>query len=135
MKICKVCGKRKPKADFNKHPSTKDGLYLKCKACVSEYNSQYLAKNRKRLLAYKQRWNKSPKGREVMAQSIQRLHYKHIARSRIAQGIREGKIIPPLTCTNCEDKSKLEAHHPDYSKPYDVEWLCIPCHHKLHRKS
>ena len=42
-----------------------------------------------------------------------------------------GKLIPqPCKC----GATKVEMHHPDYSKPLLVEWLCRPCHldhHKL----
>jgi hypothetical protein len=31
----------------------------------------------------------------------------------------------------CGNK-KSEAHHTDYSKPYDVIWLCDFHHHQLH---
>jgi hypothetical protein len=27
------------------------------------------------------------------------------------------------------------AHHPDYTDPLTVEWLCNSCHLKEHRKS
>ncbi len=32
-------------------------------------------------------------------------------------------------CSDCGE-TKVEAHHEDYSKPLDVEWLCKK-HHKL----
>ena len=28
---------------------------------------------------------------------------------------------------------RSEAHHRDYSKPLEVEWLCRPCHDDEHR--
>lgn len=34
----------------------------------------------------------------------------------------------PCWCGN----SKAEAHHPDYSNPRLVEWLCRPHHLKVH---
>ena len=48
--------------------------------------------------------------------------------------VKRGKIEKPELCSNCQIKPKLseqiEAHHKDYSKPFDVEWLCVPCHKK-----
>lgn len=37
-------------------------------------------------------------------------------------------------CENCGSTEKLERHHPDYSKPLEVQTLCINCHKKIHRK-
>lgn len=45
---------------------------------------------------------------------------------------RSGKITAPKRCTHCNQKTKLHAHHEDYSKPLDVIWLCRPCHRKVH---
>jgi hypothetical protein len=27
---------------------------------------------------------------------------------------------------------RLEAHHTDYSRPLEVEWLCVSCHRNHH---
>jgi hypothetical protein len=34
-------------------------------------------------------------------------------------------------CRHCGDANS-ERHHPDYSRPLFVIWLCRPCHLKLH---
>lgn len=44
------------------------------------------------------------------------------ARSYLHQYIRRGKIIK-LPCDVCGGLD-VEAHHPDYSKPLEVIWLC-----------
>lgn len=57
------------------------------------------------------------------------------ARSLLSNAICEGKIIRPAKCSLCsENQFKIEAHHPDYSKPYEVIWLCRSCHGIVHRK-
>lgn len=55
------------------------------------------------------------------------------ARAQCAYAIRSGKLIrqPCAACGN----PKSEAHHDDYSKPLNVEWLCRQCHAAAHRKS
>lgn len=30
---------------------------------------------------------------------------------------------------------RAEAHHHDYGNPFDVEWLCRPCHLELHAEA
>jgi hypothetical protein len=34
----------------------------------------------------------------------------------------------PVRCQGCAQERRLEKHHPDYSKPLLVVWLCKPCH-------
>lgn len=54
----------------------------------------------------------------------------------VRSAIERGKLIRPLTCARCgkqpnptsDGRSAIHAHHSDYSKPLDVEWLCPSCH-------
>lgn len=58
--------------------------------------------------------------------------YKIKARNLLQAAVRRGKIIPQ-PCKECGIK-KVDGHHPDYKKPYEVVWLCRSHHSKLHRK-
>ena len=55
---------------------------------------------------------------------------KRMMRYLVYYAIRTG-VLTPTPCKYC-GASKVEAHHPDYSKPLEVEWVCRPCHHKIH---
>src|SRR4030095_15008714 len=44
-----------------------------------------------------------------------------------------GHLVRPSVCTACGAVTKIEAHHPDYSKALVVDWLCRDCHRKVHR--
>lgn len=73
--------------------------------------------------AYMRQWRRAhtltPEGRR-----------KDIARSKAGVYLRRGKI----TRQNCPCGSpESEMHHPDYDRPYDVEWLCRSCHLATHR--
>lgn len=35
-------------------------------------------------------------------------------------------------CSRCQEPGPVEAHHPDYSEPDRIEWLCFPCHKAEH---
>ncbi len=49
-----------------------------------------------------------------------------------AYGVRTGVIKKEHICSNCNQEKPLHKHHEDYGKPYDVIWLCVPCHNQLH---
>jgi RecJ-like exonuclease len=46
---------------------------------------------------------------------------------------RRGKITYPDVCPKCGGSGKIHAHHPDYSKPKEVEFMCARCHKDEHR--
>lgn len=41
----------------------------------------------------------------------------------------------PPACQSCAAIGPVEAHHTDYSRPLDVEWLCRPCHRVADKES
>ena len=49
-------------------------------------------------------------------------------RRRVWAALKAGRLVRPDHCVNCGLVCKPEAHHPDYKKPFEVEWLCRPCH-------
>jgi hypothetical protein len=58
---------------------------------------------------------------------------KRKARLAVSNAIRTGKLrVQP--CERCGYGVGVHAHHEDYSKPLDVNWLCKPCHGQRHRE-
>ena len=55
---------------------------------------------------------------------------KFLAKSHVQYAVRTGKLIREA-CEIC-GKKKTDAHHPDYTKPLDVIWLCRKHHVELH---
>lgn len=56
------------------------------------------------------------------------------ARNAVHAAVKIGILIRPDTCPRCDAVCKIEAHHPDHSKPLDVQWLCMSCHREEDRK-
>ena len=52
----------------------------------------------------------------------------------VAVAIKEGKLVRPPKCESCNKECKPHGHHPDYSKPLEVKWLCQLCHRRIHAK-
>ena len=54
---------------------------------------------------------------------------KHRARMKANYARRNGKLIPePCKCGS----DHVEMHHPDYTKPLEIVWICRNCHLELH---
>ena len=56
------------------------------------------------------------------------------------KAIKKGVLIRPVKCTKCsgiqefsDGRNGIQAHHADYDKPLDVQWLCQKCHFKWHK--
>lgn len=79
----------------------------------------------------------------IIRLAADRRHYerhpqKKRARNAVAHEVRMGRMTAPTVCERCAKPASLHAHHPDYDKPLDVEWLCRPCHiaeHSPERKA
>jgi hypothetical protein len=55
------------------------------------------------------------------------------AQQRVHTAVKSGKIIKPSICTECgKSDSAIHGHHPDYSKPLAVLWVCKDCHVEIH---
>ena len=100
----------------------------------NEYYRKYREKNRKKLRVYGQKYNK--KWRQEHGYNTynwySRNKEKADAHRRVYLEVKSGRLKKE-PCKVCGAK-RVQAHHPDYSKPLKVVWLC-PLHHKLeHRK-
>jgi len=52
------------------------------------------------------------------------------ANNAVMVALRTGRLVRPDACGRCRCSCKPEAHHQDYSRPLDVEWLCRRCHRR-----
>jgi ribosomal protein S27AE len=56
---------------------------------------------------------------------------KSYARKRTRLAVQAGKLERPEECSKCGG-ADVQAHHRDYAKPLEVEWLCGDCHRSAH---
>lgn len=67
------------------------------------------------------------RGRQRVRTQRDRARAAHEAR------VLRGTVIRPGACSRCGlSDRRIEAHHPDYSKPFEVVWLCSRCHGAEH---
>ena len=134
MKICFKCKISKPKESFYVHPRMADGRLGKCKECNK---ADAIATRNKKIEYYRQydTMRSSSKGR-LESNRIRSLEYtKKNKEKRHAHGValnafNSGKIIRK-NCEHCGNEKSV-MHHPDYTRPLYVIWLCTPCHARVH---
>lgn len=130
MKTCNKCGIEKEMSEYYAHKGMKDGYHNQCKSCSSIINKRNRIKNIKHIRKY-DRERESLPNRKATKREAQRRYNKihperHAARSLVGYALNDGRLNkgPCLTCGSMF----TEAHHPDYSKPLEVEWYCRQCH-------
>jgi len=46
--------------------------------------------------------------------------------------VSSGAIKRPSHCSICGNGGRINAHHLDYDKPFEVVWCCSSCHKRIH---
>jgi len=53
----------------------------------------------------------------------------------IERAIKRGRISRPTNCEACNKTPlRINSHHKDYTKWWEVIWLCTACHSKFHKE-
>lgn len=89
--------------------------------------------NRQKELERKKKYHSTPEGKAVINKAVKKYREKfperQLAREAVQRRVKRGRIVPSVCACGA---TKTQAHHPDYSKPLEVEWLCSGCHAKKH---
>lgn len=129
---CSKCKRIKSLKDFFKDRAMQSGLKSACKVCCNTYRKQNSKEKRKtNLIAQLARTNKN----RSKVNKATRIRYHNnreinLIRSKVGHAVRTG-LIDRQPCCMCGDL-KTEAHHYDYSKPFELVWLCRVHHSRLH---
>lgn len=59
---------------------------------------------------------------------------KRNAAARVVTAVNAGKLKRPNSCDFCNRRCKPGGHHMDYSRVFDVIWLCASCHRFSHSR-
>jgi hypothetical protein len=135
-RVCTKCGRPKPLTDFflDKRTGTPRSW---CKACCNAYNRAYRRKHLDHVRARDRRYYRKYKDKQAARERRTDVQAKRAIRQAVYWAVRTGLIERPDRCARCGDSPpphRLHAHHPDYSKPLDVVWLCSLCHGKDHAR-
>ena len=139
MKTCSRCEVEKKDSDFAKNAANEDQMQSYCRICMKEYNA---ARRKKKpegwirktadMKAYLAQWKVDHPGymNKKKKEWLQKNPERAKCRDRYRWALRSGKLVP-FPCEVCGEKA--EGHHPDYSKPLLVIWLCKRHHREAHR--
>jgi hypothetical protein len=134
-KRCSRCGEEKPVEGFHRCNHSHDGRKRECRECARERVRIYREKNRERLLV-EQRASYRASREQTLAYQ-QRYRTEHPERKRVRgaveRAVRSGKL-QRQPCQVC-GVEPAEAHHPNYDRALDVQWLCRSHHRQIHAGS
>jgi hypothetical protein len=152
MKRCCKCKEEKPLDRYQKSKGSRDGFQPRCRECHSLAMKEYRESEKGRRATEnwteetrksgrKKEWDslyrKTKAGIMSKKRSYEKERYhspeKIRARWTTSNLLRSGKIVRPEKCSRCNCEGRIEAHHPDYSLPKKVIWLCHICHTSEHK--
>lgn len=131
---CSKCHRLLPGTDYYSDTRTSNRLKAQCKQChiITSIKTRDIENARRINREYMRRARRIDpqkyRDRELMASKNRNKNDKTMAREMLNRAVKTGKIIKPSKCSRCGKVGKITAHHPDYSKPLEVEWLCYECH-------
>ena len=134
LKTCFKCREAKPRTEFYAHPQMGDGLLGKCKPCARlDVRAAREARGEYYRAYDRHRYRHQPGRREAALDTFRvagKAHpHRKKANASVARAIRSGRLSPQ-PCWVCGERA--QAHHPDYSRPLDVVWLCVLHHRQAH---
>ena len=91
-------------------------------------------KNKEKIKITNTLYRKTCAFKKSVLKSRQKYPERRKAQSAVGFALKSGKLIRPDSCIICEKKCIPEGHHPDYSKPLEVIWVCKQCHADYHWK-
>src|SRR3990167_1488292 len=117
---CSTCGETKPLGAFYLHLGIPMAT---CKECWKQQVREARHRN-PRVREYDRERSKQPHRVANATRVTREWRAKHPGRSAAQSKAARLALNVPLLCEGCNLRKRLEKHHPDYSKPLLVVWLC-----------
>jgi hypothetical protein len=141
--LCKTCMQHKEASAFYVSNQSR------CKECVKQAVTAHRNANIERVRAYdklrasmphrvsaRKEYAQTPEGRLAHQRALKASATRHPehrkARIKFGNAVRDGRVIPWPVCALPDCDGKPQGHHPDYSRPLDVVWLCEEHHRQAH---
>jgi hypothetical protein len=101
-----------------------------------QYYRDYRDKNRDKFRRYSKKYNKEWRKKYGYhnEKKWKKENPEKCKAQRLLRYAVKIKIIDKKPCEVCGKKNKIVGHHPDYSKPLVVIWLCRIHHAEIHKK-
>jgi len=135
-KVCLDCGLVKPLSDFY----TKPKISTYCRACHNvrcvRWQHNNPDKHKASEAAYRERNRARIRSKYQENQALHRRRHPdhYYARNQVTIALKTGRLVKG-PCVVCGTTKQIQAHHPDYTKPLDVMWLCRLHHKEEHTKT
>ncbi len=129
-RVCELCQKEKSLEEFYRNKTRPLGRDYWCKECRLQYDSQNHRKARHL------KWAKSDRGKQKRKDYSKEYYAKNrnkIIAQRMVQKLVKMGVIQKMPCQECGE-TKVNGHHPDYTKPLEVKWLCQKHHWEAHNR-
>lgn len=154
-KTCRECGEEKDLSLFLAQTRMAGGYLNQCKQCIATSKKTWVVRNRDKVRAYFNKYNRTSKGRAAQKRHYAKLKatpryaeklvernraraLKHpikiAARITVRQAKYHGELSSSEKCSQCQSGENIHGHHEDYTKPLDIEWLCGDCHGLRHQE-
>ncbi len=133
-KRCPGCKASKPLDAFHRNRSKGDGRQGYCKPCCRNCRRTWRKRNPEQARAEEGRRSARSVAQKKAAIREWKIQHPEATRAHdsVYYALKIGKLTRPETCSLCGGNSRLHAHHEDYARPLDVQWLCSRCHQRLH---
>ena len=111
-KVCNKCGIEKPKTEFNKSSSSKDGLFGYCRECANTKSREWYHQNRERVKIIQQRYKEAHP--DKVKETLEKRRDKKVLYQKQRYDSHKAHLISlKLPCAKCGESRHyvIDFHH------------------------